>query len=379
MMWPALFWVFVCLMVYIYAGYPLLVRVLARLFGRPVAKAAMTPEVTIIVAAFNEERCVREKLDGLLQLDYPADHLRIIVASDGSTDATDAIVRSYGDPRVTLLRVEGRVGKTACQNQAVKAATSEIIVFTDATTRLGKDALRTLVGNFSDPAVGCVAARLVYVGKGDSLTAEGGTAYWNYEIGLRMAESRLHSLVGVSGCLYGVRRAAYRDIEPHLISDFVIALRMQEQGLRTVLEPGAVCFEETLERSAQELSMRIRVAIRSIGALVGERRMMNPFRHGWFAFELISHKALRYASPFIWAGAILASVAAANQLFYLTCFLLQVALVLLGILGFHLQSRGSLPKPLSKPYYFLLTNLASLIATFRFMRGERIRVWNPVR
>src|SRR5688572_18429281 len=157
------FWAAAGLLVYVYAGYPIIVRVFASWFGKPIHKRDVTPSMTIVVAAFNEERGIRAKLDHLLTLDYPAELLDILVASDGSTDTTDVIVKSHPDPRVKLLRVEGRVGKTACQNQAVTHATGEIVVFTDATTELDKQALRAMVRNFADPQVGAVAAQLVYV------------------------------------------------------------------------------------------------------------------------------------------------------------------------------------------------------------------------
>ena len=277
------------------------------------------------------------------------------------------------------MRVEGRVGKTACQNRAVEAASGEIVVFTDATTVIDRGALRALMCNFADGEVGCVAAQLVYVGKGKNLTASGGTAYWSYEIALRAAESALGSLIGVSGCLYAVRRSAYRPIQADLISDFVIAMRMREQRLRTVLEPEALCFESTLDRSAQELSMRVRVAIRSIAALVAERRFLNPLRHGVFALQLLSHKLLRYASPFIWLVAMLACVPLLDRPLYRLAFVAQLSLVVAGTVGFALHARGGGVGVLGRPYYFLLTNLASLIAVMRFLRGDRIRIWNPVR
>jgi len=375
-----LFWAAALVLVYIYAGYPVVIRVLARLFGRPVAgKADHVVPVTVVVTAFNEERGIRAKLDNLVKLDYPRELLDIMVASDGSTDTTDEIVRAYPDARVRLLRVEGRVGKTACQNTAVTHARGDIVVFTDATTEIDARALRAMVANFADAQVGAVAASLVYVGRGQSLTAAGGTAYWNYEIALRVAESALGSLIGVSGCLYAVRRSAYQPIGPHLISDFVIAMRMRGQNLRTVLDTGAVCYEDTLERSRQELSMRVRVGIRSIAAIVEERRFLNPFRYGWFAFQLWSHKALRYASPFFWAVALLTNLLLIGSPFYLFTMLAQLAVLGCGALGFVLQARHGALGLLGKPYYFVLTNVASLLAVFRYLRGERVRIWTPVR
>jgi cellulose synthase/poly-beta-1,6-N-acetylglucosamine synthase-like glycosyltransferase len=376
----AVFWTCVGLLGYVYFGYPALARFAARCFGRPVRAGSIAPVVTVVVAAYNEEAGIQAKLDNILGLDYPPELLNVIVASDGSTDRTDEIVRQNSSNRVQLLRVEGRRGKTACQNAAVQAASGDIVVFTDATTRIEAHTIQAMVGNFADANVGCVAGSLVYEAKSASLTGQGGTAYWNYELGLRRAESSLGSLVGVSGCLYAVRRSAYTPIQPELISDFVIAMRIREAGLRTVLEPAAVCFEDTLEHSRSELAMRVRVGIRSINALVHERRMLNPFHCGVFAWQLWSHKALRYASPFFWLAALITNLGLLGDgWIYQVMLAGQLAILLLGTLGFFQSTQSQGGGLLRKPYYFVLTNLASLLATVKFLRGERMIVWKPVR
>lgn len=376
----AAFWAFVGILGYVYFLYPLLVRALARIAGRPVRRDEhLRPTVTVLITAYNEEKGIAAKLDNVLALDYPAELLDVIVVSDASSDRTDEVVRGYGSPRVQLVRVEGRRGKTACQNAAVTHARGEIVVFTDATTRIRPEALAAMVANFADSQVGCVAGLLIYQGKGANLTAVGGVSYWGYEVALRSAESRLDTLIGVSGCLYGVRRSAYRPIAPALISDFVIAMRMREQGLRTVLEHGAVCFEETLDRSGHELAMRVRVVIRSINALVAERRFLNPFAEPLFAWQLWSHKLLRYASPYCLLVILVTSIILAGQPLYRLVLLAELALIGAGLTGFLLQLSAHRAGVLSKPYYFLLTNVASIIATVRYLRGERMVTWNPLR
>jgi cellulose synthase/poly-beta-1,6-N-acetylglucosamine synthase-like glycosyltransferase len=377
MLWQIVFWLCAGVIVYVYAGYPLMVRLLAHFVGKGVARAPIHPTVTVIIAAYNEARGIRAKLENVSSLDYPPDLVDFVVASDASSDDTDEIVKSFDPARVRLLRIEGRKGKTACQNAAVQSATGEIVVFTDATTRIETHALSALAANFADPAVGCAAGSLVYETTSKNATGEGGEAYWSYELNLRRAESALGSLVGVSGCLYAVRRCAYRPIAADLISDFVIALHLREQGLRTVIEPAAVCFEETLTKTGQELAMRVRVAVRSINALVAERRLLNPLRYGRFAWQLWSHKALRYASPLFWIVALATSVALAADPLYLVLFALQVSLIGAGVAGFLVRSRR--PGLLTKPYYFLLTNVASLFAILRYLRGERIVTWKPIR
>jgi cellulose synthase/poly-beta-1,6-N-acetylglucosamine synthase-like glycosyltransferase len=379
MLWQGVFWVCACVIVYVYAGYPWLVKTLAKYVGNPVARAPIRPTITVVIAAYNEERGIRVKLDNVTRLDYPSDLVDVIVTSDASSDGTDAIVMAYDPSRVRLLRVEGRRGKTACQNIAVEAASGEIVVFTDATTRVDPHALIALVENFADASVGCAAGSLVYEAKAENATAHGGAAYWSYELGLRRAESALGSLVGVSGCLYAVRRSAYRPIAPELISDFVITMRLREQGLRAVLEPAAVCFEETLDKTGQELSMRVRVAVRSINALVAERRLLNPVRFGRYAWQLWSHKALRYVSPFFLLVMLTTSLAMAANPLYLALFALQLLLIVAGIAGYLLHASSMRLGLLTKPYYFLLTNVASFLATVRYLKGDRIVTWKPIR
>jgi cellulose synthase/poly-beta-1,6-N-acetylglucosamine synthase-like glycosyltransferase len=376
------FWMCCSILLYVYVLYPVLIRTLAACFGRAVVSDGRQPTVTIIVTAYNEETSIRAKLENLAGLNYPSERVDVLVVSDASSDATEQIAATYDPSRVRVLRVEGRLGKTACQNAAAAAASGELLVFTDATTRLDPDALKHLAGGFADPGVGCVAGCLAYVSESDSLTGRGGRTYWSYELGLRAAESALGSLIGVSGCLYAVRKTAYRPIDPALISDFVIAMKMREQRLRTVLAPDAACFEATLDRGSQELSMRVRVAIRSLNALFRGRRFLNPVKFGVFAWQLWSHKALRYASPVLWMGAYGSNVLLVREApypLYLTLLLGQSAVIAAAGIGFVLQGRQRELGIFGKPYYFFLTNLAALIAILRYVRGERMVTWKPIR
>ena len=374
-----LLWTSLAVLAYIYAGYPLLALALARVAGRRIEYADRLPTVTWIVTAYNEEKHIEAKIANLLDLDYPADRIDIIVASDASSDGTDEIVRAYPAGNVRLLRVDGRLGKTACQNAAAAVASGELLVFTDATTSVSGDALRAMARNFNDPAVGCVAGRLTYVSRDEQGVGRGGVSYWGYEIALRMAESSLGSLIGVSGCLYAVRRSAYRPIPPELISDFVIAMVMREQDLRTVLEPDATCMEETLERTDAELSMRVRVTLRSLAALAWQRRFLNPLRYGTFAWQLWSHKLLRYLSPVFLVTALVTNAVLALQGSYQWLLLMQLAGWTLGVLGFVPFALLGKSRVLVQPHYFLLTNLASAISLIRFVRGDKVVTWTPVR
>lgn len=374
-----LLWSSLAMLAYIYVGYPVLAIVLGTLFPHRVVQGDDLPSITMVITAYNEQKHIDEKIRNVLALDYPRERLDILVASDASNDATDDIVRSHAASNVRLLRIEGRLGKTACQNAAAEAAGGDVLVFTDATTMLEPGSMRAIVRNFADPTVGCVAGRLTYVSVKDDATGRGGRSYWGYESALRMAESALGSLIGVSGQLYAVRKTAYRPISPDLISDFVIAMVVREQGLRTVLEPDAVCYEETLDRADQELSMRIRVTLRSLYAIATGRRFLNPLRYGAFAWQLGSHKLLRYLAPVFLLTALAANVALALQGQYLLLLVLQLLAFAAGSLGFLPLGIPGKSKLLTQPYYFLLTNIASAVSLVRFAKGDKVVTWTPLR
>jgi cellulose synthase/poly-beta-1,6-N-acetylglucosamine synthase-like glycosyltransferase len=198
---------------------------------------------------------------------------------------------------VLLHRQVQRLGKTAAQNAAVEKARGEIILFSDATSLYQPDVLRKMMPSFADSSVGCVGGSLVYVDPGESRVGRGAKSYWNYETFLKKHESRACSLIGVSGCLYAVRRSAYVPLDDEACSDFIIATKMFEQGLRTIYEPEAVCSEETNQRQDNELKMRVRVIAQTFTDLWRHRSMLNPFRSGLYGVQLISHKVLRYMVP----------------------------------------------------------------------------------
>ncbi len=367
--------------VYAYAGYPVLVALLARVVGRPVRQSDATPRLSVVVAARNEERDIAAKLENTLGLDYPRDAIEIVVVSDGSTDRTDEIVRAFEPRGVRLVRQEPRLGKTAAQNLAVRHAAGEIVVFSDATTRYEPDALRKIVRPFADPTVGCVAGQLVYVdGDAETAVGRGCRSYWSYEKLIKGAESRLFSLIGVSGCLYAVRRASYRPIDDDMSSDFVIASEIYDRGLRTVYDPEAVAIESTNSRGGDEFRMRVRVIEQTYGALWRYRRLLNPLRHPVFAFEMISHKVMRYAVPLFLLLALAANAALVGSGdLYRVALAAQVAFYVIALGVWPLERRGLAMGPLALPYYFVLANAASVAAMVKFVRGEGHVTWEPVR
>ncbi|GAC1401750.1 MAG: glycosyltransferase family 2 protein [Pyrinomonadaceae bacterium] len=382
------FWLSAFALGYTYVGYPVLVAFLSCVRPRPVRRATgnFTPTVSVIITAYNEERDLAAKLENTFALDYPTDKIEIIIASDCSTDRTDEIVREFAsrtNGRVRLHRQIERLGKTTAQNAAVEIARGEIILFSDATTMYAPDVLKVMMPNFADESVGCVAGKLIYVDPSKSATGRGARSYWGYETFLKRHESRACSLIGASGCLYAVRRTAYVPLYPEACSDFIIATKMVEQNLRAVYEPAARCTEETNARTDKEMRMRVRVITQTYTDLWRHRYMLNPFRSGFYAVELISHKVFRYLVPvflialFITSGA-LALISPRAEL-YEWLFVAQLIFYLCAFVAWMLEKFGVGIGALAMPQYFALANLASLIAAYKFARGERYAFWQPIR
>jgi cellulose synthase/poly-beta-1,6-N-acetylglucosamine synthase-like glycosyltransferase len=370
----------IALMAFIYAGYPAMMLALSFVFRRPVRSADITPRVSIIIAAYNEERDIEAKLKNTLALDYPRDRMEIIVASDCSTDRTDEIVSRFKEQGVTLSRQPDRFGKTVAQRSAVKVSSGAILVFSDATTRYEPDALRKIVRNFADPEVGCVAGQLIYVDAAASAVGKGCRSYWGYEKFLKRCESQMGSLIGVSGCLYAVRRTCHARLAGDMIDDFVIPTEIHLQGLRTVYEPGAIAMEDTNYRPKDEFRMRVRVIKQTMSALRRYSWALNPFRHRMFAIQLITHKLLRYAAPLLLISALVSSGMASDSVEWLRlAFLGQLALYGAAVIGWIGERLKIKLGPLAIPYYFMLVNAASFVAFIKALCGESYVVWEPNR
>jgi cellulose synthase/poly-beta-1,6-N-acetylglucosamine synthase-like glycosyltransferase len=365
---------------YTYAGYPVLVYLVARVFPRPVKQEAFEPFVTVLITAFNEERSIAAKIENTLLLDYPEEKLEVLIASDGSTDRTDEIVREFEKNGVKLFRQEGRKGKTHTQNGAVGHAKGEFILFSDATTEYQPDVLKKLMPLFADETVGCATGKLVYFDPTDSDVGKGARSYWNYETFLKQSESAACSLIGASGCLYVVRKSAYKPMYAEACSDFLICTVLYEQGLRSIFVPDAVCYEETNNRSSNELKMRVRVISQTFTDLWRNKSMLNPLKSGFYALQLISHKLLRYMVPLFLTVALISSLilAFSSNVFGIIA-LLQILFYVTGFAVWQMERAGLKSGPLSVILYFLIANYASAAGFYKFLSGERFASWEPIR
>lgn len=373
------FWIAIGCVAFAYVGYSLSIVVIGLFARRKLKRADITPTVTFLITAYNEEKNLAAKIEGTLALDYPKDKLEIIIASDGSTDRTDEIARSFADRNVRLVRVEGRVGKTETQNQAVRQARNEIIIFSDATTQYESQALRKIVRNYNDPEVGAVSGRYEYFNPTGAAIGVGSVYFWKYENFIKRTQTRIHTITGCCGCIYSVRKAAYQPLPPDIISDLCEPLAVLAQGYRIVFEPEAIAYEETTEKTSEEFNMRVRVAVRGMRGLLYMKKLFNPFRFGFVSYQLFGHKVMRWLVPVFVIIAFAANAFLLDNRFYQVTFALQAAFFVLAGLG-HLAARWNLKLlPMSVPLFVVTVNLAMLTAMWRVMKGVRAVTWETVR
>lgn len=364
------FWCSAVIVLYAYAGYPCALMALSRFRHRPVRKGHATQRVSFIITAHNEEARLPGKIQNTLAQDYPCDLFEVIVASDCSTDGTDAIAEAYGD-RVRLVRAPRRRGKEAAQQLAVQAASGEILIFSDVGTALAPDGVSTIVANFSDPSVGCVSSVDRFIDGKGRISGEG--AYVRYEMFLRALETRVNSLVGLSGSFFAARREVCRRWVADRQSDFTTLLNAIEMGFRGVLDLESAGYYANIVDERRELERKVRTVVRGIAVLVANVRMLNPLRYGLFAWQIASHKLCRWLVPFAMILALFsnAALASASSL-YAGLFVLQCAFYAAALAG--VATRAPV---LKLPAFLLVANSGVLLAWLRYARGERMTTWDP--
>jgi cellulose synthase/poly-beta-1,6-N-acetylglucosamine synthase-like glycosyltransferase len=370
-----LFWGALFLVAFAYFGYPLTLALAARLHREAVKKSAFFPFVTFIITAYNEEKRIREKLENTLALDFPRDKLQILVASDGSTDATNSTVQEYGGQRVELLEVKSRGGKENAQKEAVKSARGEVLVFTDAATRLDPDGLAQIVANFADLSVGCVSSVDRVLGQDGRPSGEG--TYVRYEMWLRSLESQVCSVVGLSGSFFAARKEVCQDFSGDMQSDFRTLLNSMRMGLRGVSDPDAVGYYMDVADSVREFERKVRTVLRGITVFFRHLEFLNVFRYGFFSYQFFCHKLMRWLVPFFLLVAFAANLALAPGSPWFSLLLaVQVGLYVMALWGWR---RAQAPAhPLLKiPAYFVSVNAAIMLAWLRYFKGERVTMWDP--
>ena len=377
-----IFWTGAITVAYVYIGYPVFVALLASLHPRHVIEASepFEPFVTVLIAAYNEEKAIAETIQNKIDQDYPRDKLEIIVVSDESTDETDNIVNSFAlaEVPVTLVRQSPRQGKTAGLNLVAPMAKGEVLVFSDANSIYKHNAIKHLASNFATADIGYVTGKMIYVNPDGTQVGDGCSSYMKYENRIREWETRVGSVIGVDGGIDAMRAALYQPLNADQLPDFVQPLKVVEQGYRVTYEPRAILREDVVSDSTQEYRMRVRVSLRSLWALHDMKNLMNPTRFGFFSLQLISHKLLRYLAFVPLIVLFLTNIPLHEKSYFFSfLFYLQIGFYGLACAGFLFCKKASSSIFLTFPYYFMLLNTASACAFIRYLKNEKQITWTP--
>jgi len=374
MMLEFMFFFSIVFILYAYFGYLLALFILSFFKSRPVAKGNITPTVSFIITAYNEEKRIVEKIENTLKQDYPREKLEIIVASDCSSDRTDEIVKSYQSIGLRLVRASARKGKENAQKLAVDAASGDILIFSDSATILMPDGISKIVRNFNDPTVGCVSSVDKFIDSEGSISGEG--AYVKYEMLSRSLETKVNTLVGLSGSFFAARKEVCKDWSADLQSDFNTLLNSIKIGLRGVSDPDSIGYYRNIADEKKEFDRKVRIVLRGISVFMRNLELLNPLKYGLFSWQLFSHKLCRWMVPFGMLIALGTNILLAfNSLFYTVALVIQIVFYSFALAGMYL---GSFSRGILKlPFFFVSVNYAILNAWFKYVSGERMVSWPP--
>lgn len=382
-MLTVVFWACLGMIVYTYAGFPLLVCLRGFACRRAVNSGDAKPSVSIIIAAHNEQESIEAKVHNMLELDYPEPLREIVVASDGSTDATEEIVRTIAEKHhgVQLLALP-RQGKAGVLNAAVEKCRGQVLVFTDANSMFERGALKALVRPFADTAVGGVAGDQRYSRGGGASAADAGErSYWNFDRWLKIQESRAGHTISGTGAIYAIRRSLFQKVPEGVTDDFVTSTRVIAQGSRLVFAQDAAAYEPVAATSGIEFGRKVRIITRGLRGVMMMRKLFNPFRYGFYSIQLLSHKLLRrlMVFPLIVLPVVSLLLSGESSLF-LVASLVQIGFWTTAAIGGLMKTVGiGAPKFVGLPFYFAMVNLACLVAVGKLITGQRIVLWEPRR
>lgn len=381
-----LFWGSGVLILYTYIGYLFLLWLLSQFReSRPItsSSASAKPKVTLLISAYNEGATIEGKIHNSLALTYPKDSLEIVVVSDGSTDNTCEVVSAYDSAGVVLRHYQGRIGKTECLNKAVPVAEGEIIVFSDANTMYAANTIEELVRYFEDSSVGFVTGSTRYVtsiGGEKAAVAESMSLYAKIQYMIKTLESRVGSCIGADGAVFAIRKVHYEKLAREDINDLVLPLKILKRGAVGKLASGVVCTEEAFGTPQGQFSRQVRIANRTIRALINNVDLLNPMKFGVIAFEILSGKILRMLTPIFMAILLVTNLGLLGQheLYVVTCVGQLLTYVMVWVMAKGFKARG-VSRIFAIAHTFVMVNAAIAVAWFQYVRGETYTTWAPVR
>ena len=386
-----LFWISLFIVFYTYIGYGILLYILVKIkecfrkpAPRPMPADDALPPLTLFIAAYNEEDVVDEKMRNCLELDYPADKLRILWVTDGSNDHTNERLSHW--PQAIVLHQPQRQGKTAALNRGIHFVETPLVVFTDANTHLNREALREIVHAFTDPKVGCVAGeKRIAVQSKDNAASGGEGLYWKYESTLKALDARLYSAVGAAGELFAVRRELFEEMQTDtLLDDFILSLRIAMKGYTIAYCTNAYAIESGSADMGEEEKRKVRIAAGGLQSIWRLLPLLNPFRYGILSFQYTSHRVLRWSvTPFLLFALlplnIVVLLLGESPLFYGTLLGLQILFYGMGYWGYYLSTRQIKNKVLFIPYYFLFMNVNVLKGIGYLKRKKGSGAWEKAK
>ncbi|OLY91850.1 Glycosyltransferase, catalytic subunit of cellulose synthase and poly-beta-1,6-N-acetylglucosamine synthase [Cnuella takakiae] len=380
-----LFWISILLLFYTFLGYGIVLYILVKIKQAIKGKQKRAifnnelPSLTLVVAAYNEELFITEKIKNTLALNYPQNKLHLIFITDGSTDRTPDLVQQF--PGIQLLHTPERKGKISAVHRAMNCVKSEIVVFTDANTLLNTEALVLLAQHFSNQKIGAVAGekRVMITERSDATAGEG--FYWRYESLLKKFDAELYSVIGAAGELYAIRTDLYEPAPLNsIIDDFIISLSIARKGFKVAYEPNAYALETASANSKEELKRKVRIAAGGIQSIIWLKDLMNPIRFPILSFQFISHRVLRWTlAPFALILAftmniLIVTINPATHFYYLI-LAGQSIFYLFALLGWVLEQKEIKVKTFFIPYYFCLMNYAVLAGIHRYFSGKQSAAW----
>lgn len=378
-----IFWISIGIVVYTYLGYPVILGFLVKIKGPGKVSRYSDeelPQITVLVACYNEADILEQKIQNTARLDYPVDKRNFWFVTDGSTDNSQEIVRKH--PDFAVFHENARKGKNAAVNRVMQQVKTPVVVFCDANTMLNREALKLLVRHFKDPRVGAVAGeKRVMQGDSENAAASGEGAYWKYESLLKKWDSQFNTVVGAAGELLAVRTELYEEVPPGVfIEDFRLSMNIAKAGYRVVYEPDAYAMETASASIAEEKKRKVRISAGGLIEVAHFTSLLNVFKYGWLSFQYVSHRALRWTlAPLSLLLILVTNLFLLQYDFYKMALIAQALFYVVAIVGYFLKDKKIPFKIIFVPYYFLFMNISVYQGLFRLIKGSQSAVWDKAK